>query len=282
MITMICGVPGAGKSSYMAYLAVQSMLDGGTNYRACKRELLQLNESGTQYAPPPQHHCVYSDNSVHFGRRLRTYWLDGFTIGLANPFFASTFLPPYSAVFLDEAQRYYDSRMSRYLRDEVYHWYQFHRHMDYSVYLACQRPANIDVNIRALAERVIVLEQCKTTENDYGQVCKVVWLGREFASADSAESYLLNSDKCDTGKEFRAECDFDIFSCYNSKSCRPAFYADNYYTKIDYYTEQGYEFTLSSFVEYNANHYFTAPQGYWKNPTRDKELLTQKGAYNGD
>ena len=108
---MICGVPGADKSSYMAYLAVQAMLDGGINYRECKRELIQLNTSGSQYEPPPQRHCVYSDNSIHYGKRLRTYFLDGFFIGLSNPFFTSIFIPPFSSIFLDEAQRYYDSQV---------------------------------------------------------------------------------------------------------------------------------------------------------------------------
>lgn len=283
MITMICGVPGAGKSSLMAYYATQLLQDDLSDYISCKRELRKLNASGFDYALPPQKHLCYSDNTIRWGRRVVTYDLDGFRVGLPNLFFDTVFLPPFSTIFLDEAQRYYDSRMSKYLRDDVYHWYQLHRHNDYNVYLVCQRPANIDVNIRALAERVIVLDNCEVATDEYDCVSRITWTGREFASADTAESYLLSSDKSQfahVGQVFNESCDYDIFSCYSSKSCRPAFYAD-YNKPIEYYTVDGYSATLESYVEYNNTHYFTAPAGFWKNADRDKKILAEQEAKYG-
>lgn len=283
MITMICGVPGSGKTSLMAYYATKLLQDDLSNYIACKRELRKLNSTGFNYTLPPQKHLVYTDNPIHLGKRIASYDVDGFRVGLPNIFFDTTFLPPYSSIFLDEAQRYYDSRMSKFLRDDVYHFYQLHRHNDYNVYLVCQRPANIDVNIRALAERVIVLDECKTKQDDYGCVSQISWLGKEFASADTAESYLLSSDKSsfdNLGKQFNESCDFDIFSCYDSKSCRPIFYSD-YNKPIEYYSSQGYVLSLESFVEYNNVHYFTAPLGFWKNTERDKKVLAEKEAICG-
>lgn len=278
MLTIICGIPGAGKTSYMAYLATQHMLDPSSFFQY-KKELKVLNNSGFSLAIPPQKHMCFCDTAIHYGRRLATYDIDGFKIGLYNNFFDTVFIPPYSTIFLDEAQRYYDSRMSKYLRDDVYRWYQLHRHNDYNVYLVAQRPNNIDVNIRALVQQVLFIEETKVETNEYGVVTKVIWKGRIFNSADSAENYLVASDKntvANTGQLFQDECDYNIFACYNSKSCRPAFYSGHYYTKIDYYTETGYSITLESYVEYNNTHYFTAPQGFWKNPERDKEILKQK------
>lgn len=277
MITMICGVPGAGKTSLMAYYAVKVLQNDLLNYISCKRNLKRLNSTGFNYDLPPQRHLCYSDNPIRISRSCCSYDLDGFAIGLPNLFFATRLLPPYSTIFLDEAQRYYDSRMSKYLREDVYHWYQLHRHNDYNVYLICQRPANIDVNIRALAERVIVLDKCETKEDDYGYVSQITWHGREFSSADVAENYLLASDKTQfkhQGKDFKENCNFDIFCYYNSKSCRPAFYAD-YNKPVEYYSSFGYVQTLESYVEYNNTHYFTAPLGFWKNAERDKKILAK-------
>jgi len=284
MITMIYGVPGAGKTSLMAYYATQILQNDLENYISCKRELRGLNNTGFNYGLPPQKHVCYSDNTIRWGKRRNSYYVDGFRIGLPNMFFDTCFLPPYATIFLDEAQRYYDSRMSKFLREDVYHWYQLHRHNDYNVYLVCQRPANIDVNIRALAERVIVLDSCVTQLDDYGSISQITWRGRTFASADTAENYLLASDKsqfASLGQDFTQTCDYDIFACYNSKSCRPAFYAD-YNKPIEFYTANGCVATLQSYVEYNNSHYFTAPQGFWKNTERDKKILAEKEAIYGN
>lgn len=283
MITLICGIPGAGKTSYLAKLAIDSMLNGRFAYNSWKRESTQMNTSGANFELPPQRHLVYCDTNIHYGKRLCTYSVNGFEIGLSHPFGHTVFLPYYSTILLDEAQRYYDSRMSKYLRSEVYNWYQLHRHGDYNVYLACQSPANIDVNLRRIIQRVIVFDEFSVKEDEFGCIRKSLWSGREFMSADSAEAYMLdkeNGRSSNLGKSFSDSCDYNILSCYNSKSCRPAFLAGNYSTPVEYYTEKGYQFTLSSFVEYNNTHLFSAPEGFWKNPTRDKLILEKMGVKN--
>ncbi len=283
MLIFITGIPGAGKSSYLAKLAVDYMLNGRAKYIECKREFNTLNNSGCALTLPPQKHLVYSDTSITYGRRYATYNIDGFWLGVAIPLFTtSSFIPPFSTIFLDEAQRYYDSRMSKYLREEVYRWYQLHRHGDYNVYMTCQRLGNIDINLRAIAERFLVMDKIEVRTNDFGVVSKITWCYHEFASGDIAEKYQLANDNLEyekMGKIVKDSIDYDIFSCYNSKSARPVFYKNiiNYNMPIDYYTEQGYQFTRESFVSYNNSHYFTAPLGFWKNPERDKKVLKDLG-----
>lgn len=277
MITMICGIPGSGKTSYMAKLAIDTMLNGRADFLSWKREATILNSTGACFDLPPQKHLVYCDTKISFGKRFNTYFINGFEIGLYHPFGPTVFLPYYSSIFLDEAQRYYDSRMSKYLRPEVYNWYQLHRHGDYNVYLVCQSPANIDINLRRLIERVIVLENIIIHKNEYGVVNNCKWIGREFLSADTAESYMLSDNSSNNGKLFSDSCNYNVFGFYNSKSCRPAFLSGNYSTPIEYYSDSGYQFTMSSFVEYNNTHLFSAPQGFWKNVTRDKLILEKLG-----
>lgn len=283
MLTCICGIPGAGKTSYLAKLAIDCIINGRADFLLCKREFQVLNQTGFNLNLAPQKHLTFCDTPIHFGRKLNTYYVDGFSIGLSNPFFDTTFIPPYAHIFLDEAQRYYDSRMSRYLRDDVYHWYQLHRHNDYNVYLACQRLGNLDINIRSIAQRFLVMDKLEVKKNEYGFIEKCIWTMTEFGDCDIAEKYQTASEKSEFlkyGKQIKDSCDFNIFECYNSKSNRPIFYQNVYNTGIDYYTEEGYQFTMDSFVNFNNNHYFTAPLGFWKNAERDKQILKQLGVIN--
>lgn len=282
MITIISGNPGAGKTCLLTYFLVQKLLnDGVDDWRKCNRELSTMRNGGFKMLEPPtQRHLLFSDYTVKFGRRFQSYYIDGFQIGMPNPFFKTIFIPPYSTIYLDEAQRYYDSRMSKYLREEVYRWYQLHRHNDYNIYMACQRLGNIDLNIRGIAERFIIIDNIDIKKNSWGLVTKITWKIRTFHSCDTAESYMLakerNEDK-NFGEVSEISTDLCIFDYYDSKSCKPAFYDMRYNQAFDYYTDEGYEFTVNSFIEYNNAHYFSAPQGFLKNAKYDEQILKQLG-----
>ena len=281
MITIIVGFPGAGKTAKLTHYIYEKILnDSFLDYRNSRREIETLSRGGfSNLIPPPQRHLCYCDYSVKIGRKFSTYYVDGFSIGIPNPFFKTTVFPPYSTIFLDEAQRYYNSRMSMYLREEVYIWYQLHRHNHYNIFMCCQRLGNIDVNIRALAEKIIVLDELKIEENKWGYVSKMQWKGRFFNSCDSAESYCLsreNGSIANIGQPFEEKTDICVFDFYDSFGHKPAFYNGVYNQGFDYYTEEGYQFTLDSFVEFNNVHYYVAPRGYWKNSTYDKQMLGGK------
>lgn len=282
MITILTGFPGAGKTSYLTYLVVQRMVENGLeDYYNCVREIKRLNDGGFNLNPPPFKHLCFSDYKVSVNSRYESYYIEGFEIGMPNPFFKTVFIPPYSTIFLDEAQRYYNSRMSKYLREEVYQFYQFHRHNHYNIFMACQRLGNIDVNIRAIAERILVLEKIDLKENAWGMINQITWTIREFHSCDTAETYMLSREKGNNislGEIYSVSTDLSIFDYYNSYSMKPAFYELNYNRQFDYYTDDGYEFTLDSFVNFNNSHYYTAPKGYWKNSEYDKEILKNIGA----
>ena len=287
MITIICGKPRAGKTALETYMLVDKIINkSNEDYLNCKREINQLNAGGFPgLEVPPQRHICFADYRVKVNKRLQAYWVDGFQIGMPNPYFETMLFPPYSTIFLDEAQRYYDSRMSKYLRQEVYNWYQLHGQNHYNIFMVCQRLANIDLNIRALAEKIIIIESCEVKKNEYGMIEKIIWVTREFSSTETAESYQLACEKSEIsklGKEVVVKTDLPVFNFYDSFGCKPAFYNGNYTKGFDYFTENGYAFTLESFVEYNNTHYFTAPKGYWKNAEQDKKILAQLEGINGN
>ena len=282
MLTLIGGVPGAGKTALLTSTLINYILNHGfEDYLNLKRELVIMQKGGfSNLDLPPQKHLCFADYSVQINRRLQAYFVDGYKLGLENPFFETQYIPPYSTIFLDEAQKYFDSRMSKYIREEVYRWFQLHRHNDYNIFMTCQRLGNIDLNIRGIAERFWIVDKIDIKENKYGNIEKIKWIIREFYSCDCAESYMLSKEKSEVsnlGKEIIVETDLPVFDYYDSKGCRPAFYNGKYNKGFDYYTEDGYQFTLESFVEFNNKHYFVAPHGYYKNPENDKKILKSLG-----
>lgn len=283
-MTIICGKTGKGKTALMTELLARVIAENGfSDYMKCKKEIIRLVNGGfTTLTPPTQRHVCYADYDVKLSKFCKTYHISGFEIGLPNLFFKTRYIPPYATIFLDEAQKYFDSRISMYLREEVYRWFQLHRHNHYNIYMTCQRLANIDVNIRAIADYYIVVEDIKVKTNEWGQVTNIEWRIRKFESCETAERYQMakESEKfSNLGVAEVIKTDLPIFSYYNSYGCKPAFYKSVDFSNVtfDYYTEDGYEFTLESFTEFNNNHYFVCPTGYLKNAKRDKEILESLG-----
>lgn len=281
MITIICGLTGRGKTALATNFAIEKMLDSSEDYRNSMLEIKKLNAGGfVNLTTPPQRHLVYADYEIKVNSRIHSYYVDGYELAIPNIYFKTAFLPPYSTIILDEAQKYYDSRMSKYLREEVYRFYQLHRHNHYNIILTCQRLGNIDLNIRALADKIIVCNDIEMKEDDYGNCDNFKWKIKEFTSVEVAERYCLSAELNEVknyGKDNIVKSKFPIFNFYNSYANKPVFYKYNEQRNYDYYTEDGYVMTLQSFVKYNDNHYFVAPQGFWKNADYDKKTLKKYG-----
>lgn len=276
MITIICGDPGAGKTALATKFGIEEMVYDGFSrwWESCHR-IEKLRAGGFhQLKPLPQKHTVYADyNMKSKFPKADSYYVDGYKLSLANPFFETAFIPPFSTIILDEAQKYYDSRMSKYLRSCVYRFYQLHRHNHLNIIMTCQRLGNIDLNIRQIAGKIIFVEELKIKENEWGYITKMEWKVKEFSSLSSAESYIDNGNLTKNVVEKTYTFDGDIFQYYDSYTNEPAFYDGNYYRAYDCYSDDGYEYTVESFMAYNDNHLYVAPMGFWKNEKRDAEIL---------
>lgn len=275
-ITIIVGKPGKGKTVFTANIIANKITNSLGDYINLKREIKHLKLGGfTLLDLPPQKHLIYTDFKFKINKKIESYYIDGYKIGLPNPYFETQFIPPYSTIFLDEAQRYYDSRNTKSLRTEVYNWFQLHRQNHYNIYLVCQRVENIDINIRALADRIIVIDDLKIKTNEFGVVEHFKWITREFESPDTAEEYCRKKDRDEVsmlGKKVIVESKLSLFNYYDSFGNKPIFFNGKENSPFDYHIERKYNYSVESFVEYNENHYFTAPQGYWKSADYDKKI----------
>ena len=275
---VVVGDPGAGKTALMSLFQYNAMTSqGASDYRVAKREIGHLRSVGYKHLKiPPQRHLCFSDYDFSINRKFSRYKITGYELGLPNRYFKTIFLPVGSNIFLDEAQRYYDSRLSFFLREEVYRWFQLHRHNKYNIYMTAQRLANIDINIRSIADKYIVIDDLVIEKDEYGRTIKITWKTRQFTSCETVETYQLSKEKGEVsklGKEITITTNIDVFKFYNSYSNKLAFYNASYAPKsvveYDYFTETGYEFTMKGIVDFNNKNYFIAPKGYLKNQRKD-------------
>ena len=276
MITIIVGKPGKGKTLFATNIVSNKMLDSSEDLWSYKYELKRLQNGGFSYlGMPPQRHLCYTDYCVKVNKRLEAYSVDGYKIGLPNPYFETQFIAPYSTIVLDEAQRYFDSRNSKLLRAEVYNFFQLHRQNHYNIVLVCQRLVNIDVNIRDLAEKIIVINDLSMKEDKYGRIINFKWKIKEFESPETAKDYCEKKDNEEyskLGKDLLITSDLPLFDYYSSFSNKPAFYNGNEFKNFDFDIEARYVTSVESFANYNSIHSFTAPQGYWKSAEYDKKI----------
>ena len=159
MLTQICGIPRVGKTALMTRDALIHLKGAQAHRDLIKsRKLLKpLNENGFNYVLP-EDHLVFSDYGISTGAhgRIRNYEIDGFHMGLYNDVHPTVFIPPGSNVYLDEAQKYYNSKENAKLADFVSRYYELHGHFRLTITLTMQRPILIDKNIRELVGEVFM------------------------------------------------------------------------------------------------------------------------------
>lgn len=277
MMIAIIGKCGSGKTALLSDFQHNTMINGFKDYYGAKREIQHLRCVGyPDLELPPQKHLCFADYDFKINKKFSRYKVSGFEIGLQNEFFETKFFPTGSSIFLDEAQRYFDSRMSMYLRKEVYGFFQIHRHNDYKIYLTAQRLANLDINIRALCDKYIVIDKLDVKKDEFGRVIKITWETREFESSETAEKYQMAKESganSDLGKAVTYSTDVNVFNFYDSHSNKFAFYdvsyTKNLKMKYEYFTETGYQFSMEGVTRFNNENYFVAPAGYLKRKISD-------------
>ena len=126
-----------------------------------RREILSKQANGFTALQTIPKHCVSANYDMTFhkyrysprySRRINPYRL-----GFANPFVDTHFNLPFECIFITEAQKYLNSRMSVYFPDWQSRWYEQHGHNDLDMFLDTQRPMLIDVNIRELSRFIEIL-----------------------------------------------------------------------------------------------------------------------------
>lgn len=267
MITLISGLPGSGKSSLIVLYALQNMV-GAAAKRALKlSNMLTSNyiNGGLDWLTEQCEHLVYSDNPISTKRgSLVSRHINGFYLGLPNKFYPTHIIPSYSTIFLDEAQRYYNSR-ERGLADHVSRFYELHRHNNLNIYLCAQRPGLIDKNIRELAQEVIYCVGCSEV-TDYGFVTGFKW---DILHYDNAQKLISDIDSGNfSGKKETITFSGNIGKHYDDKFFKHLFVDTE--RRADYsnlYASSG-AYHLSAIDEFKKKYTFEVPNGYYKTNKR--------------
>lgn len=219
MIHIISGPPGAGKSSLNTYFIKKTYAEQGrTLLESCSAKIAELNKTRVHTLTVPDKPPIFSDYRARFLVDYETYYepyyINGYYLGLANERMPTQYLPPYSKVFLGEAQRYYNSRKSSNFPDHVSRLYEMHRHFGFDIYMDVQRVKLIDPNIRDLCRHFIEVQSMQHTKDERGRIKKTVWTCREFTNWTDFEDYLEHGSETYTETTYTNEG--NIFDCFNS------------------------------------------------------------------
>ncbi len=266
MITIIFAPPRTGKTCYMTHIANTNAFNRERN-RLMVREIMSKQQSGFTSIKTIPTHCVSSNYdmvfkkfrySPRYNRRINPYRL-----GFANKFVKTHFNLPYEVICITEAQKYLNSRMSMYFPDWQSRWYEQHGHDDIDIYLDTQRPMLIDVNIRELAQFIEIVKLNLVYDN-YGRVCKLIWRIRKIENSSLFDRYMASGKKdksCYTEEIVTA--DYNVFDCYDSKSCKPKFYDGHLNEDFDYKVAEPTEQTMKGYIKYLEEKDDEMPKNYY-------------------
>ncbi|MDE7162746.1 MAG: hypothetical protein K2O44_01530 [Clostridia bacterium] len=254
MITIIFAPPRTGKTCFMTHMANICAFDRQRN-NAMQQELEQKIANGFSALKTIPQHCVSANYDIilrkfryspRLSRRINPYRL-GFTNSFVKPVH---FNFPYEAIFISEAQKYLNSRMSSYFPDWQSRWYEQHGHNNLDIWLDTQRPMLIDVNIRELA-RFIEIVKLDIKYDRLGQPCRLQWLIRVIPNSQMFDRYMSSGKKdkdCYTEEVITA--DYNVFRCYDSRACKPMFYAGHFDEDIDYNPAEPTEESLDGYIKF--------------------------------
>jgi hypothetical protein len=233
-----------------------------------QREIMNKMGNGFTAIQTVPTHCVAANYdmvfrkarySPRYSRRINPYRL-----GFANPYVQTHFNLPHEAIFITEAQKYLNSRLSMYFPDWQSRWYEQHGHNDLDIYLDTQRPMLIDVNIRELAQFVEIVRLDLSYDN-FGRVNGLRWLIRHIDNSSLFDKYMASGKQdysCFTEEVITAN--YNVFACYDSQCCKPKFYDGHFDQDFDYNIATPVEQTLDGYIQYLRQNDDELPEGYYQ------------------
>lgn len=236
-LSIIFGGYGKGKTGLLTCFMITDYLKNGEKLLSdCRAKIEEVNAEKGLKLTAPERAPYYADYSVKYGRGdkvdFEPYYINGFYFGLPNDNMQVLSVPPYSKIYLDEAQRYYNSRKSMTFPDWVSRAYEMHRHYNLDITMSVQRVMLIDKNIKDICRRFIEVVDLTHERNTFGGIGASKWTCREFDDWNAVEDYIAVKERDRTpGMYTQTEYSFrgNIFNCYDSFN-----YFDDFLPKKDF------------------------------------------------
>lgn len=234
MITIITGKPGVGKTAlntFFCEMTYQTEREWLLKSAQARIELINDNREHALTLPisPPIFTNYEVKMHVGYKKWYSPYYVNPYFLGLGNDKLQIINLPPYSKLFISEAQRYYNSRKSQTLPDWVSRWYEMHRHFGIEIYMDVQRGKLIDLNIRELCKKFIEVQRMEHETDGGVNITKTTWYCREFTNSQDYDDYLNSPTNADNVNYQNVTYIYDgnIFESFNSTSCFDEFVPDD-------------------------------------------------------
>lgn len=227
MITIIFGKPGAGKTSLMAHLMMDLYANRGRELlKKCEDLIIAENQERLHRLPLPEKPPIFSNFSVEFlvgfKKKFSPYFFNPYYFGIENDDFPVQHILPGGAYFIDEGQKYFNSRKSGTFPDHVSRAFEFHRHFKIDIFIGVQRPKLIDLNIRELTPCFWEITGMQHETNGYGGIERTTWTIREYTSDAEVTERLETGDG---GRELPPVVhEGNIFEAFNSFEQRKLFF----------------------------------------------------------
>ena len=273
MITIIFAPPRTGKTCFMTHLLYEYAFDKQRSFMM-RSEIKNKNNNGFNLSIPK--HVVSSNYSITFKKYgynpRKSRIINPFRLGFENPYVKTHFNFPYEVIGITEAQKYLNSRMSKYFPEWQSRWYEQHGHNNLDIFLDTQRPMLIDVNIRELSQFIEIIK-LKISYDEYGKPCRLKWVIRIIENSALFERYMSSGKKdTDCYEEKVVVAKYNVFACYDSRSCKPKFYAGHFDEDFDLKESTDIENTLEGYIKYLQENDDELPEKYYlTNSTRRKD-----------
>lgn len=276
MILIIYAPPRYGKTILMTHFANLGAFDRNRT-KSMQSEIVLKQSSGFDSLQTIPNHCVSSNYDItmrkfgyspRYSRRINPYRL-----GFENPYVETHFNIPYELICIDEAQKYFNSRMSLYYPDWQSRYFEQHGHNDLDFILATQRPMLIDVNIRDLAVFLEVME-LETKFDDYGRPNKFTWDLRFIKDSMTWDCYMQSGKKDkDCYKSVEITSTQNLYACYDHQHCKPKFYDGHFKSDFDYKQAEPIVGDMDGYIKYLLENDDELPQGFYRKRTVQNDKL---------
>lgn len=267
MICIIFAPPRTGKTCFLTHILNTYMFDNERNYKM-QQELRQKQANGFDNIKTIPQHCVSSNYGVtgykfrYSPRKSRI--INPYKLGFKNELVETHFNLPYEVIGITEAQKYLNSRMSRYFPDWQSRWYEQHGHNYIDIFLDTQRPGLIDVNVRELSHFIEIVKLDRKYDKN-GKIISLIWTIRHIENNALYERYIASGKKDNTCYEqMIITANYNVFECYESTSCKPKFYEGHFEEDIDYFVSEDTEETLDGYTKYLHKYDDELPDNFYQ------------------